>query len=131
MGRLVAALALIDGDGRILLARRPAGKAMAGLWEFPGGKVESGETPEAAGIREAREELGIDIEASCLAPFAFASHPYESFHLLMPLYICRVWQRTVTSREGQELAWVRPARMGAYVMPPADAPLVGLLRDLL
>ena len=128
---LVVALALIDGDGRVLLARRPAGKAMAGLWEFPGGKVEAGETPEAAVIREAREELGIDIEASCLAPFAFASHPYESFHLLMPLYICRVWQGTVASREGQELAWVRPARMGAYAMPPADAPLVGLLRDLL
>ena len=128
---LVAALALIDGDGRVLLARRPAGKAMAGLWEFPGGKVEAGETPEAAVIREAREELGIDIEASCLAPFAFASHPYRSFHLLMQLYICRVWHGTVAAREGQQFAWVRPARMGEYAMPPADAPLIGLLRDLL
>lgn len=128
---LVAACALIDADGRVLLARRPAGKPMAGLWEFPGGKVETGETPEDSLIRELREELGIDISAACLAPFAFASHAYGDFHLLMPLYVCRRWRGTVHAREGQELAWVRPVRMGDYPMPPADVPLVAMLRDLL
>jgi 8-oxo-dGTP diphosphatase len=128
---LVVAAALIDPDGRVLLARRPPGKPMAGLWEFPGGKVNPGETPEAALIRELAEELGIDVGASCLAPFAFASHRYRNFHLLMPLYACRVWQGTVTPREGQELAWVRPARLGDYPMPPADKPLVAQVRDLL
>ncbi len=128
---LVAAVALIDPDGRVLLARRPEGKAMAGLWEFPGGKVAPGETPEAALIRELAEELGIDVTESCLAPFAFASHDYEDFHLLMPLYVCRVWKGTIAAREGQELAWVRPLRLADYPMPPADAPLIPLLRDLL
>ncbi len=128
---LVAAVALIDPDGRVLLARRPAGKAMAGLWEFPGGKVAPGETPEAALIRELAEELGIDVTISCLAPFAFASHDYEDFHLLMPLYVCRVWQGAVTAREGQELKWLRPNAMRDYPMPPADQPLVALIRDLL
>lgn len=128
---LVAAAALVDADGRVLLARRPAGKAMAGLWEFPGGKVKAGELPEQALIRELHEELGIDTRRSCLAPVAFASHGYEDFHLLMPLFACRVWQGTLTPREGQELAWVRPARLADYAMPPADAPLVALLRDLL
>ncbi len=128
---LVAAVALIDPDGRVLLARRPQGKAMAGLWEFPGGKVAAGETPEAALIRELAEELGIDVTESCLAPFAFASHDYEDFHLLMPLYVCRVWEGRVRAREGQELRWVRPKAMRDVPMPPADQPLVGLLRDLL
>ena len=128
---LVVALALVDADGRVLLAKRPEGKRMAGLWEFPGGKVEGAETPEDTIIREAREELGIDIEKSCLAPLTFASHAYDDFHLLMPLFVCRVWEGIVAAREGQELAWVRPARMGDYAMPPADAPLVALLRDLL
>jgi 8-oxo-dGTP diphosphatase len=128
---LVVAVALVDVDGRVLLAQRPAGKAMAGLWEFPGGKVDAGETPEAALIRELREELGIDVAASCLAPFTFASHGYDGFHLLMPLYVCRVWQGIVTGREGQRLAWVRPARLADYPMPPADTPLVAMLRDLL
>ena len=128
---LVAAVALIDPDGRVLLARRPRGKAMAGLWEFPGGKVAAGETPEAALIRELAEELGIDVTESCLAPFAFASHGYDDFHLLMPLYVCRIWEGRVRAREGQELEWVRPKAMRDYPMPPADAPLVGLLRDLL
>ena len=128
---LVAAAALVDADGRVLLARRPAGKAMAGLWEFPGGKLGPGETPEQALIRELREELGIDTELSCLAPLAFASHGYGDFHLLMPLYVCRVWHGTVAPREGQELRWVRPARLGGLPMPPADAPLVAVLRDLL
>jgi 8-oxo-dGTP diphosphatase len=128
---LVAAVALIDADGRVLLARRPSNKPMAGLWEFPGGKVHEGETPEAALIRELREELAIDVTASCLAPFAFASHRYPGFHLLMPLYVCRVWQGTVTALEGQSLAWVRPARLSGYAMPPADRPLVAQLRDLL
>ncbi|QJE74728.1 (deoxy)nucleoside triphosphate pyrophosphohydrolase [Aerophototrophica crusticola] len=128
---LVAAVALVDADGRVLLAQRPPGKSMAGLWEFPGGKVHEGETPEAALVRELKEELGIDTAESCLAPFAFASHGYEAFHLLMPLFVCRVWKGTPQPLEGQQLAWVRPNRMGDYPMPPADIPLVALLRDLL
>ena len=128
---LVVAVALVDVDGRVLLAERPAGKPMAGLWEFPGGKVRQGETPEAALIRELKEELGIDVTASCLAPFTFASHGYQDFHLLMPLYVCRRWQGMVTPHEGQRLAWVRPARLADYPMPPADKPLVAMLRDLL
>jgi 8-oxo-dGTP diphosphatase len=128
---LVAAVALVDADGRVLLARRPEGKEMAGLWEFPGGKVHSGETPEAALIRELKEELGLDVSASCLAPFTFASHAYESFHLLMPLYLCRVWEGRLHPKEGQEIAWARPHAMGRYPMPPADAPLVAMLRDCL
>ncbi len=128
---LVAACALIDPDGRVLLARRPEGKAMAGLWEFPGGKVHPGETPEAALIRELHEELGIDVTAACLGPFTFASHAYPGFHLLMPLYLCRRWTGTVTGREGQALAWVRPQKLADYPMPPADVPLVALLRDFL
>jgi len=128
---LVAAVALVDADGRVLLARRPEGKSMAGLWEFPGGKIEPGETPEAALIRELAEELGIDTKASCLAPLTFASHGYESFHLLMPVFVCRRWTGTPTPREGQELAWVRSARLGDYPMPPADKPLVAMLQDLL
>jgi 8-oxo-dGTP diphosphatase len=128
---LVVAVALIDVDGRVLLAERPEGKSMAGLWEFPGGKVHDGETPEAALIRELKEELGIDVAASCLAPFTFASHGYAEFHLLMPLYVCRKWQGSVTAREGQRLAWVRPNRLADYAMPPADKPLVAMLRDLL
>ena len=128
---LVAAVALIDADGRVLLARRPEGKAMAGLWEFPGGKVHPGEAPEAALLRELREELGVDTAESCLAPFAFASHRYPDFHLLMPLYVCRRWAGAPTPLEGQELAWVRPARLADYPMPAADRPLVALLQDLL
>src|SRR2546423_27342 len=128
---LVAAVALIDPDGRVLLAQRPEGKHLAGLWEFPGGKVHPGETPEAALIRELDEELGIDVVASCLAPFTFASHAYPEFHLLMPLYVCRKWSGIVTARESQQLKWVRPARLGDYPMPPADKPLVAMLRDLL
>ncbi len=128
---LVAAVALIDADGRVLLARRPPGKHLAGLWEFPGGKVQPGETPEAALIRELREELGIDTEASCLAPFTFASHAYPEFHLLMPLYVCRKWRGIAAAREGQALKWVRPAQLPDYPMPPADKPLVAMLRDLL
>jgi 8-oxo-dGTP diphosphatase len=128
---LVVAVALVDADGRVLLAERPAGKSMAGLWEFPGGKVRAGETPEAALIRELKEELGIDVTASCLAPFTFASHSYADFHLLMPLYVCRRWQGMVTPREGQRVAWVRPPRLEEYPMPPADKPLVAMLRDLL
>ncbi len=128
---LVSAVALVDADDRVLLARRPEGKPLAGLWEFPGGKIATGETPEAALIRELKEELGIKTEESCLAPFAFASHSYEDRHLLMPLFVCRVWQGRPEPREGQELAWVRPSRMTSYPMPPADAPLVALLRDLL
>jgi 8-oxo-dGTP diphosphatase len=128
---LVAAVALIDADGRVLLAERPAGKTMAGLWEFPGGKVDAGETPEAALIRELVEELGIDVHESCLAPLTFASHAYPEFHLLMPLYVCRKWSGIAVPREGQRLAWVRPGRLGDYPMPPADKPLLALLRDLL
>jgi 8-oxo-dGTP diphosphatase len=128
---LVAAVALIDVDGRVLIARRPEGKPMAGLWEFPGGKVRPGETPEAALIRELNEELGIDTAESCLAPFTFASHAYETFHLLMPLYVCRVWQGRPEPREGQTLKWVRPMRLRDYPMPPADVPLVAMLRDFL
>ncbi len=128
---LVAAVVLVDADGRVLLARRPEGKAMAGLWEFPGGKVDPGETPETALIRELAEELGIDVAASCLAPLTFASHAYPDFHLLMPLYVCRKWSGIPMAREGQRLAWVRPARLAEYAMPPADKPLVAMLRDLL
>jgi 8-oxo-dGTP diphosphatase len=128
---LVAAVALIDPDGRVLLAQRPAGKHLAGLWEFPGGKVHAGETPEAALIRELDEELGIDVVTSCLAPFTFASHAYPEFHLLMPLYVCRKWSGIARAREGQRLKWVRPAQFGDYPMPPADKPLVAMLRDLL
>jgi 8-oxo-dGTP diphosphatase len=128
---LVAACALVDVDGRVLLARRPEGKKMAGLWEFPGGKLNAGETPEAALIRELKEELGIDVAAACLAPFAFASHAYEGFHLLMPLFVCRRWRGTPTPRENQTLAWVRASRLTEYEMPPADKPLIPLLRDFL
>lgn len=128
---LVAAVALVDPDGRVLLQKRPEGKAMAGLWEFPGGKLEPGESPEAALIRELKEELSVDMSASCLAAAAFASHSYEEFHLLMPLYVARVWKGDPTPNEGQELAWVRPVRMKDYPMPPADIPLVAQLRDLL
>ncbi len=128
---LVSAVALVDPDGRVLLAQRPEGKAMAGLWEFPGGKVEPGESPEAALIRELREELGIDTEASCLAPLSFASHAYDEFHLLMPLFVCRRWAGRVTAREGQRFAWVRPSALQDYPMPPADLPLIPHLRDWL
>jgi 8-oxo-dGTP diphosphatase len=128
---LVAAVVLVDADGRVLLARRPEGKSMAGLWEFPGGKIDHGETPEAALVRELAEELGIDVAASCLAPFTFASHTYPDFHLLMPLYLCRRWLGIPVAREGQRLAWVRPGRLADYPMPPADKPLVAMLRDLL
>ena len=128
---LVAAVALIDADGRVLLARRPPGKSMAGLWEFPGGKVDPGETPEAALIRELDEELGIQTWNSCLAPLTFASYAYPDFHLLMPLYICRRWQGTAMSREGQALKWVRPGKLRDLAMPPADEPLIPPLIDLL
>ena len=128
---LVAAVALIDADGRVLLAERPPGKHLAGMWEFPGGKVQPGEIPEAALIRELAEELGIDVVASCLAPFTFASYAYPEFHLLMPLYVCRKWSGIVTPREGQRLKWVRPQQLSDYPMPPADKPLVAMLRDLL
>lgn len=128
---LVSAVALIDVDGRVLLAQRPEGKSMAGLWEFPGGKVEPGETPEAALIRELQEELGIDTWASCLAPLTFASHSYDDFHLLMPLFACRKWEGIVSAREGQALKWVRAADLKSYSMPPADIPLIPILRDWL
>lgn len=128
---LVAAAALIDADGRVLICQRPEGKQLAGLWEFPGGKVEPGETPEACLIRELEEELAIKVAQACLAPFVFASHGYERFHLLMPLYLCRRWEGRVTAREHQATAWVKPERLGDYAMPPADAPLVAWLRDCL
>jgi 8-oxo-dGTP diphosphatase len=128
---LVAAVALIDKDGRVLLSKRPLDKQLGGLWEFPGGKVEQGERPETALIRELKEELGIDVAQSCLAPLTFASHAYEEFHLLMPLYVCRRWQGMVTGAEGQELAWVRPLKLRDYPMPPADVPLIPHLLDLL
>nr|WP_207621508.1 MULTISPECIES: 8-oxo-dGTP diphosphatase MutT [Chelativorans] len=128
---LVAACALIDADGRILLAQRPEGKSMAGLWEFPGGKVETGETPEETLIRELHEELGIETKVECLAPLTFASHSYETFHLLMPLYVCRRFQGIPQSREGQALKWVRPRNLRDYPMPPADEPLIPFLIDLL
>jgi 8-oxo-dGTP diphosphatase len=128
---LVSAVALVDSDGRVLLARRPPGKSLAGLWEFPGGKVREDETPETALIRELKEELAIDVAQSCLAPFTFASHRYADFDLLMPLYLCRRWEGNVSAVEGQELAWVRPARLSDYPMPPADEPLIAMLRDFL
>ena len=128
---LVAAVALVDADARVLIAQRPEGKPMAGLWEFPGGKVAPGETPEEALIRELAEELDIDVTENCLAPFTFASHRYDDFHLLMPLYVCRVWKGSVRPQEGQAVKWVRPMRLGDYPMPPADRPLVAMLRDLL
>jgi 8-oxo-dGTP diphosphatase len=128
---LVAACALIDADGRVLIAQRPAGKAMAGLWEFPGGKVEEGERPEEALIRELREELGIDVSEPCLAPFTFASHAYDDFVLLMPLYVCRRWDGVPKAHEHQALKWVHPRALSQFEMPPADAPLIPMLRDLL
>ena len=128
---LVSAVAVIDLDGRVLLGQRPEGKSMAGLWEFPGGKVEPGETPEVALIRELQEELGIDTWASCLAPLTFASHSYDDFHLLMPLFACRKWKGTPQSREGQALQWVRPNQLHDYPMPAADKPLIPILRDWL
>lgn len=128
---LVAAAALVDVDNRVLIAQRPEGKSMAGLWEFPGGKVHDGETPEAALVRELAEELGIDVCEECLAPFTFASHSYERFHLLMPLYLCRRWEGEITPREGQTVKWVRALRLADYPMPPADVPLIPMLRDLL
>ncbi len=128
---LVAACAMVDADGRVLLAQRPEGKTLAGLWEFPGGKIEEGERPEIALIRELREELGIDVREPCLAPLTFASHGYESFHLLMPLFVCRRWEGTITAQEGQRLAWVKPRDMRGYPMPPADEPLIAHLIDLL
>lgn len=128
---LVAACALVDPDGRVLVTRRPPGKDMAGLWEFPGGKVEPGETPEATLVRELREELGIDTRSACLAPLTFASHAYDSFHLLMPLYVCRTWEGIVQPLEGQGLKWLRPRDLRGLDMPPADAPLIAPLIDLL
>jgi 8-oxo-dGTP diphosphatase len=128
---LVIACALIDADKRVLLGQRPEGKSMAGLWEFPGGKVEPGERPETTLIRELHEEIGITVSEACLAPLTFASHAYESFHLLMPLYICRRWEGLVVAREGQNLAWVRAGRLRDYPMPPADIPLIPHLQDLL
>ncbi|HEY5278354.1 MAG TPA: 8-oxo-dGTP diphosphatase MutT [Pseudolabrys sp.] len=128
---VVAACALVDADGRVLLAQRPPGKPMAGLWEFPGGKVEQGERPEETLIRELQEELGIVVREPCLAPLTFASHTYPDFHLLMPLYVCRRWEGTVMPREGQSLAWVRPNKLRDYEMPPADLPLVSHLEALL
>ena len=127
----VAACALVDSDGRVLIAERPAGRPMAGLWEFPGGKVEAGETPEATLIRELKEELDIIVKEECLAPLTFASHTYPDFHLLMPLYVCRRWEGTVRALENQRLAWVRPNRLKDYPMPPADVPLISHLTTLL
>jgi 8-oxo-dGTP diphosphatase len=128
---LVAAVALIDADGRVLIAQRPEGKQLAGLWEFPGGKVEAGERPEETLIRELHEELGIAVQEPCLAPLTFASHAYETFHLLMPLYVCRRWDGFVQPREGQALKWVRPRDLASYPMPPADEPLIPFLIELL
>jgi 8-oxo-dGTP diphosphatase len=128
---LVAACVLLDGDGRLLIAKRPAGRSLAGLWEFPGGKVEDGETPEGALVRELAEELGIDLAIADLAPLTFASHSYPKFHLLMPLYLCRRWRGMATAQEGQELQWVRPQELGSYAMPPADEPLKAVLPALL
>jgi 8-oxo-dGTP diphosphatase len=128
---LVAAAALVDSDGRVLIAKRPIGKSMGGLWEFPGGKVEIGETPEECLIRELNEELGIKVTGPCLAPFVFTSHGYESFHLLMPLYLVRRWEGFVTAREHEAITWVKPERLSDYPMPPADEPLVAWLRDVL
>jgi len=128
---LVVACALVDPDGRVLIAQRPEGKSMAGLWEFPGGKVEPGERPEQTLIRELAEELGVAVEEPCLAPLTFASHPYDDFHLLMPLYVCRRWNGTVTGREGQALRWVKAERLRDFPMPPADEPLIAHLVDLL
>ena len=127
---LVAAVALVDADGRVLIAKRPEGKSMAGMWEFPGGKVEAGERPELALIRELKEELDIDVTEACLAPLTFASHAYEKFHLLMPLYVCRRWKGMVSALEGQELKWVKPNRLREHPMPPADLPLIPHLIDL-
>lgn len=128
---LVVATALVDIDGRVLIAKRPQGKAMAGLWEFPGGKMEAGERPEETAIRELREELSIDVTEACLAPLTFASHAYEAFDLLMPLFVCRRWGGIVSPLEGQEITWARPARLADYEMPAADRPLVAVLRDWL
>jgi len=128
---LVAACALVDADGRVLIAQRPAGKTMAGLWEFPGGKIEAGERPEDTLIRELKEELGIVVEDQCLAPLTFASHSYPEFHVLMPLYVCRRWNGTAAPHEGQRLAWVRPRELRKYPMPPADEPLISHLASLL
>jgi len=128
---LVSAVALIDPDGRVLLAKRPEGKSMAGLWEFPGGKIEAGETPEAALVRELYEELGIETWASCLAPITFASHSYDDFHLLMPVFACRKWDGIASPKEGQELAWVQVKDLSSYPMPAADKPLIAVLRDWL
>jgi 8-oxo-dGTP diphosphatase len=128
---LVAACALVDPDGRVLIAQRPTGKAMAGLWEFPGGKIEPGEPPEQTLVRELKEELGIVVNVACLAPLTFASHAYWDFHLLMPLYVCRRWEGTVKALEGQKITWVRPNRLRDYPMPPADEPLIAHLMQLL
>jgi 8-oxo-dGTP diphosphatase len=128
---LVVAVALVDADNRVLIAQRPEGKQLAGLWEFPGGKLDAGERPEAALIRELHEELGIEVKEACLAPLTFASHAYDDFHLLMPLYICRRWEGQVHAREGQQLAWVRANKLRDYPMPPADIPLIPPLIDLL
>jgi len=128
---LVVAVALVDADNRVLIAQRPQGKQLAGLWEFPGGKLDAGERPEAALIRELHEELGIEVKEACLAPLTFASHAYDEFHLLMPLYICRRWEGQVSAREGQTLAWVRANKLRDYPMPPADIPLIPPLIDLL
>lgn len=126
---LVVACALVDKEGRVLVAQRPAGKSMAGLWEFPGGKMEAGETPEAALIRELKEELSIDVTAACLAPLSFASHAYDGFHLLMPLYVCRKWEGQIVPREGQAVTWKKPRALFDMAMPPADIPLIAALRD--
>lgn len=128
---LVAAVALVDAENRVLIARRPEGKSMAGLWEFPGGKIDAGETPEQALVREIREELAIELCPTCLAPLTFASHSYDNFHLLMPLFLCRTWEGEIEACEGQEVKWVRALRLADYPMPPADEPLVPFLRDLL